>query len=319
MPTLDATALQSAWGSFYQEGKIGPKNIIKQIMIPSKFKSLFPTRVTKNTAEDNVRQVLSRVLQRFQDTYSPLGAVVFDPETILLERVKINITVKPDELANSAMQFMVHKGVDRSKMDIIEYLGMFLIMKAQEDDEKYEAFKGVTGSITPGTATAAGATRTGWRKRMRDLNTASKLNVVTTGALETDPVLFVKQIEDWRLGIPEEFRELIEWISMSSAKEELFKRGCDELYNTNYMRVDDTAYVKGTNVKIVGSQAQTGSENIWTTPVFNTIGFIKQPENKGIFATGVKDIYDVQIATDWYEAQGVLNSLWVWSNDRDLS
>lgn len=319
MPSLDATALRTAWGSFYQEGKIGPKNIIEQIMTPSKFKSLFPTRVTKNTAEDNVRQVLTRVLQRFQSTYSALGGMVFDPETILLERVKINITLKPDELADSAMQFMMDKGVDRSKMDIVEYLGMYLILKAQEDDEVNEAFFGVTGTITSGTPTAASATRTGWRKRMRDLNAASKLNVITTGALETDPSLFVKQVEDFRKAIPAKYRPLIKWISMDYEKEELFKQGMDELYNVNYARVEDIARIKNTNVMVVGSQAQTGSGNIWTTPSFNTIGFIKQPENKGVFAAGVKDIYDIQIATDWYEVQSVLNSLWVWSNDQDLS
>jgi len=316
---LTATALRTAWGSYYQEGKIGPKQIIKQIMTPSKFKSLFPQRVTKNTAEDNVRTVLSRVLQRFQSTYSPLGGMDFDPETILLERLKINITIKPDDLADSAVQFMIDKGVDRSKMDIVQFLGLYLIMKAQEDDEINEAFKGVTGSITSGTATSAGASRTGWRKRMRDLNTASKLNVITTGALETDPSLFVKQIEDFRKAIPAKYRNLIKWISMDLEKEELFKQGMDELYNVNYARVDDIAKIKNTNVMVIGSEAQTGSGNIWTTPSFNTIGFIKQPENLGVFDIATKDIYDVQIATDWYEAQGVLNSLWVWSNDQDLS
>lgn len=316
---LTATALRTAWGSFYQEGKIGPKQIIKQIMTPSKFKSLFPQRVTKNTAEDNVRTVLSRVLQRFQSTYSSLGGMDFDPETILLERLKINITIKPDDLADSAVQFMIDKGVDRSKMDIVQFLGLYLIMKAQEDDELNEAFFGVTGSITPGTATAAGASRTGWRKRMRDLNTASKLNVITTGALETDPSLFVKQVEEFRKSIPPKYRNLIKWISMDLEKEELFKQGMDELYNVNYARVDDIAKIKNTNVMVIGSEAQTGSDNLWTTPSFNTIGFIKQPENLGVFDIATKDIYDVQIATDWYEAQGVLNSLWVWSNDQDLS
>lgn len=316
---LTATALRTAWGSYYQEGKIGPKDIIDQIMTPTEFKSLFSIRSTKNTAEDAARMTLTRVLQRFQSVWSPLGDIDFQPETILLERVKINVVMKPDDLADSAVQFLIDRGIDRSKMPLVGMIGMYLTMKAQEDDEENEAFKGVTGTITSGTATVAGATRTGVRKKIRDLNTASKLNVITMGAPPTDPVDFVTYIETYYYAIPEKYRRLIKKFGCNKTLAQRFKDGMRKKYNSNYEQASSIATIIDTNVGLVGSTAQAGSNMIWATVEGNAVGFVKQPENKGVYQAEVKDIYDVQIATDWYEALGFLNSLWVWSNDQDLS
>jgi hypothetical protein len=333
---VTAAQLKAAWGAVYVEGNIVPKQLIKQLFTKTQFKEYFNIRPTKSTQEDNVRTHMTRVLQKFQAKFTALGDMSFEPERIVLERVKINVEIAPDDLAESAVQFLIDKGVDRKNMPIVQMIGMYLMMKAQEDDELTEVWGGVGHVIAPvgtapaagqtilGTPTPAGGARTGFKKRViKDLNTQGKLNVQPLGDwsgltnLET-----VEYAKEMYYGLPELVRPDIRFF----ATNETFRLKWEEGMLEKYGKVVDAQFqatgkktIYGTNCEIKQSIAQAQSKNIWTSPYFNLVGFIKQPENQGIYTIHEKDMYLVQLGTDWYEAQGVINSLQVYSNDQDLA
>lgn len=331
---LTAEQLRQAWGAYYKEGAITVNNLIKQLYQPTEFKNYFNIRPTKNTAEDNVRTHLTRVLQKFQPKFTALGDMSFEPERILLERVKINVTVTPDELADSAVQFLIDKGVERKNMQIIQMMALYLVMKAQEDDEMDEAWGGVASTIIPtgtpgagqtllGTPTAAGGARTGFHKRIKTLNAQSKLKVVSMGDwtnltnLET-----VEYAKDFYMMMDPLVRQDLKWIAGNETFHLKFMEGMFEKYG----KVVDPQFqatgkmnIYGTQCEIRKSRAQRATKNLWTTPYFNAVGFVKQPENQAFFAVRDASFYEVEIGTDWYEVQAILNSLQVYSNDLEIS
>src|SRR5690606_8160003 len=126
---------------------------------------------------DKVNTILSEVLQPFHDTFSHLGSFDFDPNPWYLDRVKINVAIKPDKLAATALDFLAQRGVDRKGAPIIALIAKYLIMKAKEDQEKFAIFKGVRALPSPtdqanGVAGTPTGSMNGIRKKIRDYNTA---------------------------------------------------------------------------------------------------------------------------------------------------
>lgn len=331
---ISAEALKTAWGAYYKEGSVTVQQLLKQLYTPTQFKGYFNIRPTKNTVEDNVRTHLTRVLQQFQPKFTALGDMDFQPERIILERVKINVELSPDALAESAVQFLIDKGVERKNMAIVQMIGMYLMMKAQEDDELYEAWDGVASTIIPtgnptanqtllGTPNAAGKSRTGFHKRgIKTLNAEGKLNVTSMGewaGLNNKET--VEYARDFYLSIDEKVRPDIKWLATNETFQLKFIEGMFEKYGNvvaSLFQATGKTTIWGTDCEIKKSTAQKSSKTIWTTPTFNAVGFTKQPENKGLFYIRDKSFYEVEIGTDWYEAQGVVNSLLVYSNDLEI-
>jgi hypothetical protein len=267
---------------------------------------------------------MSSVLQPFYSKFSHLGTLDFIPNPWNLDRVKINVQLKPDDLAETAIDFMVQKGVYRKEAPIVAMVAEYLLMKAKEDDELSAVFKGVRALPSapdqllgvPGTPTGA---RNGIRKVIRDYVAGGQTATIAMGAVPTDPVLFVTYMEEYRKSIPEKYRGLIKWFSMSSALRERFMSGMDIKYNTNYKQDENLVKIHNTSVEVKGFESHSGSSMIWTSIPENCIGFIKNPSNQTVFALGEKDLYDVQMGTDWYEGYNFINPDWVFQNGQDLA
>jgi hypothetical protein len=201
-------------------------------------------------------------------------------------------------------------------------------MKAKEDDELDTTFKGVFALPSgpdqllgvPGTPTGA---RNGIRKYIRDYNTAGKFavenTVISLGVPPTDPVQFVTYMETYYYSIPEKFRPFIKWFAMSQTLATRYKQGMRLKYDVNYEQTKGVrAYIIDTMCEIKGFASHNGSAMIWTTVEGNAIGFIKNPENEGTFDLETRDIYEILMATDWYEGYNFINPYWIWVNGQDL-
>lgn len=317
---LTPSKLITEYGAYYKEGTITAQNLHQQIYSQSDFKKLFMTKPTDNTRIDEVNTQLTSVLQAFHSTFSPKGDLDFVPNPWNLDRVKINVSLKPDDLAATAVDWFVQKGVARKDAPIVATIAEYLIAQAKEDDELFVAFKGIkaVGSgATPGTTVGA---RNGVRKVIRDYAAASKTNPIALGAVPTDPVLFVNYIESFYWAIPEKFRTYIKFIAVSEDHATRFKIGMRTKYNASYDQTngENAMIIDSNGVEIIGTAAQNSSSLIWASPRMNNIGFIKNTSNKTVFDLGVKDIYEIQMATDWYEGYNFINPGLIWHNDQDL-
>jgi hypothetical protein len=329
MPTfLRPAAMVAAFQALYREGTITAQNLHDQIFSDSDTKALFPTKTTNNTVIDEVNKSLTSVLQPFYSTFSAFGALDFIPNSWYLDRVKINIQMKPDDLANTALDFYAPKGVSKKDAPIVQTISEYLIAKAKEDDELEVVFKGVFALPTapnmllkvPG---ATAGSRNGIRKKIRDYNTAGKFalenTVIAMGAVPTDPVLFVDYVEAMFYSIPSKFRKFIKKLVMSTTMHTRFKRGMRVKYDVNYDQTKGSrSFIIDTMCEIVGFDSHEGSTMIWATPEENRVGFIKNPSNVSVFEVATEGLYDVIMGTDWYEGYDFINPYWIWTNGQDL-
>lgn len=320
--------LIDAYGAYYQEGNITRENLHNQIFEPSETKAIFNVRPTDDTRIDNLNLSYSSVLQPFYSKFSSLGALDFDPNPFNLDRVKINVSLKPDDLAATALDFFVQKGVSRKDAPIISTITEYLLMKAKEDDELYTVFKGIfalpsapnQANGVPGAPVDA---RNGIRKIIRDYNNAGKFaqenTVIAMGTPPTDPILFVEYMETLYYSIPEKFRGFIKAFNMSQTLATRYKRGMRKKYDVNYDQTKgEFATIIDTDCRIRGFASHSGSTMIWATVEGNAVGFVKNPANQGVFDLGVDKIYEVLMATDWYEGYNFINPHWIWTNGQDL-
>lgn len=326
---LRPAAIVAAFGAFYKEGTVNAQNLHDQIFTNSDTKVLFPTKPTDETQINEVNKSLSSVLQPFYSKFSALGALDFTPNVWSLDRVKINIRMTPDDLAQTALDFYAPKGVSKKDAPIVQTISEYLIAKAKEDDELQVVFKGIRAlpsdaNMLLGVPGATSGSRNGVRKKIRDYNAAGKFalesTVIAMGAVPTDPALFVEYMENLYYSIPAKFRVYIKKFVMSTTLHTRFKRGMRIKYDVNYDQTKGSrSMIIDTLCEIVGFDSHEGSTMIWATLEGNTTGFVKNPTNQSVFDTATEGLYDVIMGTDWYEGQDFLNPHWIWTNGQDLT
>ncbi|WP_304234798.1 hypothetical protein [Jiulongibacter sediminis] len=319
---FDTEKLVAAFGAYYN-GRITRKELHDQIFTTSDIKNRFNTIPTDKTVIDHVNLVMTKVLQPFYANFSHKGDLDFEPNTFKLDRVKINHANTPDELYDTALNFLVQKGVYRTDAPVARIVGEYLIRKAKEDDEEDVAFFGVRALPTQqqqelGVAGTTEGSRDGIRKKIRDYNTAGDSKIVALGAPPATAKEFVEYVREFYQSIPEKFRKYIDGIEISEGKKDLYADGMDEKYNVNYKRETDLMRVHNTSCNVHFHRAMTGSDMIWASFPMNRRGYIKGAANKSVFNVKDPDIYKVKFATDWAETYDFVTGKYIWHNDQDL-
>ncbi len=309
----------SEYGDYFINSGQGVKDMMEMLREKSETEALFPRIITTDTVVRRSSTSFSRVLQRFQKAFTPTGTPTFTPRKIELGRLKIDVSEYPDELVDTWQEFLADLDeADRRNWPFVKWWTSQLIKQAREDNEIHEIFKGVEGSITAGTATAAGASYNGIRKQIRDAVTATTWNSIATGAPETDPSLFVSQIEDWFYQIPELVRSELDAIPMNQTLAQRFRTGMRERYNMNYEQAKDKAVIIDTSVRIVGVRSHEGSNMWWATPKWNRAICLKNPENENGMGMESED-RKVKAWTDFHKGVGFFIPQYGYCNDQDLS
>ncbi|MNT31299.1 hypothetical protein D3C72_1671280 [compost metagenome] len=189
--------------------------------------------------------------------------------------------------------------------------------QSQEDFEKLEIFSGVQGTITPGTATAAGTQIDGIRKVINDGVAAGTINKIIMGPPPTDAKLFVDYVENYYKQIPDLYKNDLDKVFMSPSNQTLFKQGMREKYNIHYSQVSDLTKIIDTNVQVVGPASHVATKKLWSTLKGNAVIGNKKPENEKIFKVESSK-RTVSAYTDFFKGFGYWIPEWVWTNDQDL-
>lgn len=306
------------WGAVYRAEGQGIQDLMIKLMQKSETEALFPVRITEKTILEKAVAEFSRVLQRFQKGFTPIGTTTFTPTKIPLWKQKIDVSEYPDDLEESWLGFLADSALDRRQWPFVTWWLTNLLSKAAEDLEKDEIFWGVPGTITAGTATAAKTNMLGIRKQINDAITATDIAPVVMGAVPTTASDVVAYIETFWKSIPELIRSQMDVLVMRPGIRDLFREGMRAKYNMNYAQVGSLLTIIDTNVQVVGVESHTGSDKMWATPSWNRQRGLKKPANETFFEVEKVD-RQVKAYTDFYKGVGFWIPQYVYTNDQDLT
>lgn len=318
--TIIAADIVTEWGAYYRAEGQGMKDLMLKLVQRSVTAAYFPTRITEKTILEKASAEFTRVLQRFQKTWTPVGGVTFEPLKIPLYKLKIDLQETPDDVEETWAGFLGDHSLSRKEWPFTRWYLTNALIQADKDLENYEIYNGVPGTITPGTATAAGASLKGIKKQINEFVAAGKTAPVVLGAVPTtDALAFVTYVENLFKGSSRLLRNELDYGFMSEDLHDLFRDGMRLKYNVQYPSVDETKITKlrNDNIKIVGLPSMAGSTKIWSTPEWNRQAGFKKPMNERIFEVENVD-RTVKAYTDYYRGFGFWIPQYVVTNDVEL-
>lgn len=322
--TIVATNVLAEWGVVYRAEGQGVKDILTKLMQRSVTAGYFQTRITDKTILEKVTAEFSRVLQRFQKGYTPIGTTTFEPVKIPLYKLKIDLQETPDDLEESWLGFLADNSLNRKDWPFIKWYLTNALIQADKDLELNEIYNGVPGTVTAGTATAAGASLKGIKKQINEANTAGTLLKLTMGAVPSTATDqgkkdLVTYVESMIKQTPRLLRNELDYVFLNEDLHDDFRDGMRLKYNTNYEAVAEGKITKlrNDNISVVGLPSMVNSTKIWTTPQWNRQAGFKKPGNEQIFNVENVD-RTVKAYTDYYKGFGFWIPQYLVSNDVEL-
>lgn len=329
------TAFKDEFGAYYQPRGQNAERLRKLLMYDNTpFESQFTLMPLEGDVLEYGLMAHDRVLQPFKATWSPTGQLSGTPRSIKLQRVKVNVQEIPDHLVNTWLGFLTTEGgrdpnINRATWPFVRwYVEMYLIPQAKQD-QYMEAYYGIYAD--PGTNSTPGAEGTSLDGLAKKINVDidnGDLTPISTGALDTDPELFVDQIEDFSEQILDRYRGQRLVINMHDTFAQLFKTGMLEKYNVNYAQVADGGLMqlrKRTNISVMGHHnfldgvGGNASEKLICSPAGNLLklGRVGTKEDSVLRLEQVD--YTLKMFNDWHVAYGYYDPRILFTNDVELT
>ena len=322
--TISIPDIITEWGAVYRAEGQGVKELLLKLAQKSVTANYFPTRITEKTVLEKATAEFSRVLQRFQKDFTPIGGTTFKPTKIPLYKLKIDLQETPDDLEESWLGFLADSNLNRKEWPFIKWYLTNALIQAEKDLEMNEIYSGVPGTVTAGTATNAGTSLKGIKKQINEFNTAGTLLKISMGAVpatttDAGKIALVQYVEDMVKQTPRLLRNEVDNVFLQEDLHDDFRDGMRLKYNTNYESVDDAKITKlrNDNIQVVGLPSMVGSKKIWFTPEWNRQAGFKKPGNEKVFAVENVD-RKVKAYTDYYKGFGFWIPEYVVSNDVEL-
>lgn len=309
--TIDSAALVAQYGAYYiDEGNTA--DVLKNIpYTPTATRELFREVPMTGDYYRGSRAEMDTILQPFQKAFTTKGTLAFTPNDFPLFRLKIDLSIYPDDIVRSYAGFLANVAeTDRAQWPMIRWIMEKHIPKVLgQDYEKKIAYGGVYVAPVAGVASAAQDSMDGIKEVLKDYNTAGRLNLgdgaLAMGALAADPEDFCTQVEEWVDSMNPEVRAELDKIVFAPELETRYKRGKRKKYglNVNFLSgqgVSDLLTIEDyPHISVKGVQSHAGSDLIWATPEVNRI----RPtwgNNSAFKVESVKR--EVAIFRDWFEA-----------------
>lgn len=317
---MDVSAIISEYGAYYLNSKQGRASLSKVLNYQAKTESVFTRIMTNDTKIDRASSVMTRLLQPFQKTWSPTGAVGFTPLSIPLFKMKGDFEEYPDELEETWLGFLASNDLDRKNWPFVKWLlEVHIVPQMAEDLEMNEIYAGsYLAPPTPGTAGVAGTAMDGIKTVLNyHIGTSGRISTIATGAPNADAETWVGQVEAFVRAIDKRYWMTPMDICMSQELELRFKDGMEVKYNTQYKQENDIAKVKNFPHRVVGLPSHVGANKIWCTPKGNAILGVKRPALAKAFKIESVDRL-VKVFTDGFKGVGFVLPEIVFTNDQDL-
>jgi hypothetical protein len=283
MPTtINSSAVVTQWGSNYENTGQGMKDIRKQIKQPVVSENyITDISASENQIAKSVYVTMSELTQAYQEAFTPKGTVTFKPNEIILREIKADFEIKNlRELYNSKyLGFLKSSSLDYASHPFVGWFVSEYVLPQMEDDRELEMIhNGIYLTPTPGTAGLAKNSVNGFKKIIEDGITATTITPTATGAWETDPKLFVGQVNDWiENAIGRLNRRRLETVRLNETLFDRYTEGMEQLYNVNYPRLTEEKLSevrlsgRASGIMLAGLPSMGDNERIWTTVKGNSV------------------------------------------------
>lgn len=334
--TVSIEEFKSAFGAYYQPRGQNAARLRKLLMYDGgPFHDQFMMMPLEGDTLEYALMAHTRILQAFKPKWSPTGQLSGKPMRKTLRRVKVNVEEIPDLVVNMWLGWLATEGgkdpnINRATWPFVRwYVESYLVPQAKED-QYLAAYYGVWED--PGTDATPGPHEHALDGIAVEINRAIDDGLTTpinTGALETDPELFVDQVEDFFEQVLDRYRGqegII--INMHDTFVQRFKEGMLEKYNVNYPQASDPNLVRlrlRNNVVIRGhhnfTQGPGGapSEKLICQPNGDLFKGVRvgNKEDGGMRIEQVD--YTLKLFNDWHIMYGALDPRVTFTNDRELT
>lgn len=321
MTDIEISDIVADYGNYYQNRGQNMASLLKKYYRSERVteKEMLTVMKTDNTVVELGKASIENVSQAYQQAWTPKGDVVITPQTITLGELKIDLELYTRALKDSWLAFLDLNSLDEKSTPFIKYLMEEHIPEAY--NEEFEMLQVYWGSYVVPTAGVAGTPQgamDGIRKRINQGITNGTISTISTGALDTDGAIFVKQIEDFCKQIPKKFWKYSLKIGMNEDQKLLYNEGRRTLYNTNYAAESDLNKVQNFNFKVLGLPSMGDDDKIWTTLPGNGRLYVKNAANEGQFKIKEGQPRHVEIYSQFYKGIGFADHEAIFTNDRSL-
>lgn len=314
------TDLLSEFGNYYRPGSQALKDLHVKFFAKLGTSAVLERRITDGTRLEGGNVTQGAVVQGWQQDFTPMGDTTFVATVIELFKLKVDISMNPDQIEQSWLGFLADKGLNRKDWPIVRYIVEMLVLpQILEDYELNGIYKGVKAAVVPGTAQAISAAMNGIKKVINTHIAASETTPFTLGAVPADDLDVCEYVEEFVDNIPVIVRPYIKHLNMSVELRNAYRRGKRQKYNMAYSQVDDLLNVMDNeNIQVMGHLSHTGSTKLWATPWGNGVEGIKKPGNEGVVKIE-ENRRMVDIMTDFYRGIGFWQPQHIYTNDVELS
>jgi hypothetical protein len=304
---VDASEIVAEFGAQYKNNGQNMARIIKRIYQRSFTPSIARKIQTVETVYDFAEDQIGEVAQGYQQGWTPKGVLKLTPRQIALRRMKIDISVQPDEVVASWAEFLANlDDAQRKNWPLIVYMWDRVMTRKESDLESKAYYKGVYAAPSTGVAGNATALLDGLKKQALEA-IANGGNDYASLVGNLDPTTIFDQVEAFSAKILEDYNELLEGEQMVLCMSNYWKYkylkdkrdtlGTNINYDPNKLTVDFLD-----NIKIVGLPSMAGTNDMFATVdnnivhLYNRLMPPKPAMNENRRAV---DIY-----TDWREGIG---------------
>jgi hypothetical protein len=135
--------------------------------------------------------------------------------------------------------------------------------------------------------------------------------------LETDPKLFVKQVEDFMKQVHEKYRHLKMNLAMSKDLKLRYAEGIKELYQKSVdSNPKDRYNIFGFQSEVAGLASHAGSNRIWCTPKGNAL-YVRRTAKEMNFPKPYADDRHVKMMMDFWMGYGYILPELLYVNDQN--
>lgn len=304
------------YGAYYRKNPENMRRIFSMLLGKTTTSEVLTPIVTEDTLYQAAKTFMTRVLQPFQKTYTPIDPLTVKPAKIQLYEMKVDIQETPHDYEAMWLGFLTGEDIDVKKWPFVRwFIEKYILPQLKQDYERNEVYKGVHALPTPGTPGAAGTAMNGIGKVIADAITAGEMVPIVTGAPSATNTTWVDQVEAFADAINTNYWGVPMNLCMSQALERRFHRGYKAKYGKDTDYRDSKGQVEFTNLTIVGLPSMNGRNRIWCTPPENAVRLIKKPKNmEGMQVENVDRT--LKMYTDFWSGVGFLVNEAVFVNDQ---
>lgn len=308
---MSITELIAAYGAYYLNSG---QNINRILQLPfQKLETManFTQLRIKETTYQLAQGTITDILQPFQKKFTPSGDLGFKPNKIILDHVKADLSIFPDDIEDNWLGFLggLDTNAQRKDWPLIRYaIEYYYLNKINENRENSAHYKGVYAAPVDGVASTPSASMNGIKKRIIDGIGEGINQLAAIGVLEKATVF--DQVEAAVDQVETTFLTKSMGVFMSPQMYRFYMRDKrNEKFFVDPKNIDAT--IDFTPQFVVGLPSMIGTTDMFITPKENLLHLTKR--DPAVFDIQALD-REVKLMMDWYEGIGFGLNQAVWTN-----